>query len=453
LQTQDLHTETERVGKDRVKLRVEVPEEALQPAVADVYRDLSSQMKVPGFRKGKVPRQVIDSRVGPDFVRSEALKEALPEFYRRALRAEELEAINTPDIDIVSFDRGSPIVFEATVDVLPPVVVPDLSAISIEAPSSEVTDAEVDEQLERLRDRFAELETAGREARRGDFVLIDLKGYRHDELIEGASAPDLLYELGSRTGPPKLDAELEGNRPGAILKFTDTVAAGPEAGQELSFTVLVKEVKAKKLPALDDDFAKTAGEFDNLDDLKADLRTRMAGVKKTLVADEIRARALAAVVATADFEVPDSLVEGEFTHRLGHFEDDLERAGVSMADYLRETESTELEVRSELRSGAARSVKAELLLEQIAREQEFEVTEEDVGREVAMAAAQSERDPNELLKELVASGRLQSVAADIMRRKALDYVADTISVENRPGSQEESDSSEVSGAGGEANPR
>jgi trigger factor len=430
----DLQTSAERVDKDRVRLRVEVPEDSLEPAITSVYRELSQNMKVPGFRKGKVPRRIIDSRVGPDFVRSKALEDALPDFYRQALETESLEAISTPDIDIVEFTQGQPIVFEAVVDVRPEVVVPDLSSIAFEASPVEVTEDDMNEQLDRLRDRFAELEAVGREARTGDFVLIDLKGYRHGELVEGASAPDYLYELGSGNGPPKLDAELQGAKPGVILKFNDVMppGAGEIAGEELSFSVLVKEVKAKKLPDLNDDFAKTVGAFDDLEELKEDLRERMKTVKRAMVEEEIRGRALEELVGASDLEPPASLIEGEFNHRLQHFEEDLKRAGLTMAQYGEQAGSTELELRRDLRNGAARSVVAELLLEQIARDQKLNVEEEDLGREVAVAAARTGRDPEELAKELVEGGRLQSVVADIMRRKALDYVVEHVNVVNRP---------------------
>src|SRR5918999_5253064 len=430
----DLQTSAERVDKDRVKLRVEVPEDSLEPAINSVYRELSRSMKIPGFRQGKVPRRIIDSRVGPEFVRSEALKDALPDFYRTALQAESLEAISTPDIDIVEFSEGQPIVFEATFEVRPDVVIPELGSLTIDAPPVEVTDEDIAEQLDRLRDRFAELETVGREARRGDFVLIDLKGYRHEELVEGASAPDYLYELGSGSGPPKLDAELQGTKPGVILKFNDSMpqGEGDVAGEELSFSVLVKEVKTKKLPELNDDFAKTVGAFDDLDELKEDLRKRMKTVKRAMVEEEIRGRTLEKLVEASDLEPPASLAEGEFNHRLHHFEEDLKRAGLTMAQYSEQAGSTELEVRKDLRGGAARSVVAELLLEQVAREANLKVEEEDLGREIAVAAAQTGRDPQDLAKELVEGGRLESVVADIMRRKALDYVVEHVNVVNRP---------------------
>lgn len=432
-----LETTSEQVGKDQVKLRVQVPEDALSPALKQVYGRWARDIKVPGFRKGKVPRQLIDARVGPDVIREEALREALPDFYREALRSEELEAIAPPDIEVVEFEAGSPLVFEATVDIRPEIEIPELGKINIDAPSTEVTDADVNEQVDRLRDRFAELESVSRDARRGDFALIDLSGSRNGQPVEGASAPDYLYEVGSLTGPPNLDEELEGARAGAILKFTSPVpgeAAG-EPDQEpaaVSFTVLVKEVKAKKLPPVDDDFAKTVGEFDTLDELKADLRGRLEEMKLNAVEEELRGLVLRALVDASDLEAPAKLVEGEFNHRMEHIEEDLKKAGMSLEEYGQRVDSTELEIRRDVREDAGRSVRAELLLEEVARANEIEVTQEDLGLQIAFMAARAGVEPKQLAEQLVSEGRLAPVAADVMRRKALDVVVEQMNVVGRP---------------------
>lgn len=429
-----LQTTSEKVGKDQVKLRVEVPEADLEPAVAQVYRRWAKDIKIPGFRKGKVPRQLIDARVGPDMIRQEALQDALPEFYRQALDDENIEAIAPPDIEVTQFEAGSPLIFEATIDVRPEIPLPDLSSIEIEAPESEVTDSELDEQLELLRDRFAELETVSRAAQMGDHVLIDLKGYQHEELVEGASAPDYLYELGSRTGPDKLEEELQGEKAGAILKFTDTVPdnGGELAGQDISFTVLVKEVKAKKLPEVDEDFAKQVGEFESVEALRDDLRTRMGSYKRAMVEDQIHSLALQAFVEASDFEPPEKLVESEFEHRIAHVEDDLTKAGMTMGEYAERSGSTELEIRSDLRAQATRSVKAELMLEELARAVEIDITQEDLGQEVAYLAARSGQDAQQLAEQLVSEQRLGALAADVMRRKAVEHIVANINIKNRP---------------------
>lgn len=445
MNTETLRTSTEHLDKNKVKVRVEVPEATLNRAIDAAYRRWSKEIKVPGFRKGKIPRQIIDTRVGADVVREEALREALPDLYVEALRSEELEAIAPPEIDVVTFESGEPLVFEATVDVRPEITPPDPATIEVEAPPDEVTDADVDEQLEKLRERFAELETVSREARRGDYVLIDLKGYHGDQPVEGAGAPDLLYEVGSRTGPPKLDSELEGERAGAILKFNDVIgpaAEGAEVAQEVSFTVLLKEVKAKKLPPLDDEFAKTVGEFDELGALKQDLRERLAELKSQMVEEQVRNLVLEAFVDASDLEAPERLVQDEFDHRIAHIEEDLKGANMTLGEYLARSNETELEFRRDVRAGVAKSVKAELLLEQLARDNDIQISDEDLGREIAYLAARTDSDPQELAQQLASSGRLRGVAADIMRRKALDHVVEHATIRGRaageqPGRDEE----------------
>ena len=432
-----LTTTAERLEPNKAKLRVEVPEASLKPALDAAYRRWANEIKVPGFRKGKVPRQLIDQRVGPEAIREEALRDALPDLYVSALESEELEAIAPPEIEVVSFESGVPIVFEATVDLRPEFELPEYSDITVEAPSSEVGDEDLNDQLDRLRDRFAELETIGREVRQGDFAVIDLKGYRDGELVEGMSAPELLYEVGSRQGPPKLDDEVVGSKPGDILKFNDsvpqnpTVQGVPDGSQEeldISFTVLVKEVKAKKLPDLDDEFAKSVGEFETLDALKDDLRQRLGDYQYQLAQQQVRSLVLERFVEAADLEAPERLVDDEVKHRMEHVEQDLASAGITLEQYAEQTGSTELEVRADIRTQAAMSVKAELLLEEVVRKADIKVDDDDLGREIAYLSAQSNTEPGELAKQLASSGRLRGVVADIMRRKALDHVVEQVNV-------------------------
>ena len=433
----NVQTSTERLGNDRVKLRVEVTPAALEPAIAAVYRKWAKDIKVPGFRKGKVPRQLIDARVGPDVIREEALRDALPDLYREAMRAEDLDAITAPEVEVVTFEPDQPLVFEATVDVRPEIQLPDFSTLNVDPPEARVTDDDVDEQLDRLRDRFAELESVSRSAKRGDFVLIDLHGYQNDQPVEGATAPDYLYEIGSGNGPPKLDAELDGERAGAILKFTDTVHIHTEDEpehdhshlEEINFTVLVKEVKGKKLPPLDDEFAKTVGEFDSLDELKEDVRSRITEMKQQMAQDQLRSLVLDALVDAVQVEPPEKLVEEEFSHRLAHFEADLRQHGMTIDDYGRQAQLTELEIRRDIRDQVIRSIKAELILEQVAKEAQLGVEDDEIGQEIALAAMRSGRDPKEVAEQVVSSGRLGTVAADVLRRKALDHVIQNIDVQ------------------------
>jgi trigger factor len=264
------------------------------------------------------------------------------------------------------------------------------------------------------------------------------------------SAPDLLHEVGSGQGPPKLDDEVEGSKPGDILKFNDTVPQNPAAqptpdGQqeqvEISFTVLVKEIKTKKLPELDDEFAKSVGEFETIEDLKDDLKQRLGDYQYQLAQQQVRSLVLERLVEAAELEAPEKLVDAEVSHRMEHIEQDLASAGMSLEQYAEQTGTTELEVRSDIREQAAMSVKAELLLEEVVRTADIKVDDDDLGREIAYLSAQSNTEPGELAKQLASSGRLRGVVADIMRRKALDHVVaqvNVIGLEPPPGAAEDS---------------
>src|SRR5688500_4069057 len=325
------------------------------------------------------------------------------------MQAEAPDALTSPEVAVVEFAPAAPLVFAATVDVRPEIQLPDYSTLTIEAPPSDVTDQDVDEQLDKLRDRFAELESVNRAVKRGDFVLIDLNGYQNGEPVEGATAPDYLYEIGSGNGPPKLDSELEGERAGSILKFTDSVHIHtddePEHDhshmEEINFTVLVKEVKAKKLPPLDDEFAKTVGEFDTLDALRDDVRTRIAEMKEQMAQHQLRSLALEALVEAVQVDAPEKLVEDEFQHRLAHFEADLKQHGLTMDDYGRQAELTELEVRRDIREQVVRTLKAELILEHVAKETNIKDEDDESGQEIALAAMRSGRAPKEVAELVV----------------------------------------------------
>src|SRR5919204_2883220 len=272
----------EETGRHSVKLTVEVPPEEFAEDLDRAYRRLAQQIRVPGFRKGKVPRRIIDAQLGREAVLEEFVHETVPAYYPRAVRDNELAPISEPDVSVERAEEGQPLVFTATLEVRPRLTLESYEDIAVPMPSTEVTDADVDEFIDRLRDRFAELEAVAHPARRGDYVVADLRAYVHDQEIDDLTSTDQLYEVGSEQIVPELDRELEGKRKGEIIKFNAVLpeAFGDRAGQEVSFQVLVKEVKAKRLPPVDDEFAKMASEFDTLEALRSDVRDKLALAKE-----------------------------------------------------------------------------------------------------------------------------------------------------------------------------
>ena len=245
----------------------------------------------------------------------EFIEESVPTYYREALREHDLAPITEPDIELGDVEEGKPLVFTAVVEVRPRLKLDesDYRGVKVERPAVEISDEDVDRYLDSLRERFAELETVSRTAREGDYVVVDLHAAVHGEEIPEATRPDHLYAVGSGEFGDKLDAELAGKRAGEILAFNDTLGpgAGERAGQEVSFRVLVKEVKGKKLPEADDEFAKTASEFDTLEELKAELREQLRQNRERSVDADVRDRVLQAMIDTVDVDLPDSLVDEE----------------------------------------------------------------------------------------------------------------------------------------------
>lgn len=402
------------------------------------FKHLASEVKVPGFRKGKVPRQVLEARVGAEQIREATIREAVPELFRQAITETDLQPLTLPDIEVTSYEEGSGLAFDAVVEVKPEISLPDFSKISVERPNAEVTDTEVDEQLERLRDRFATLETVARPAHTGDYALIDLKGYQHDKQVEEASATDLLYEIGSERFVPDLDKELEGKRQGDILKFNATLPdtyAGDFGGKEISFQVLVKEIRQKNVPAADDEFAKTASEFDTLEELKADLRSKIGEIKRVSSEAEVRNRILEKVVSETGPVVPDALLNDEMSYRLSRFADQLRRAGISIQTYIEQTGQTEEQIESDLRGQAERNVAAQMILEEVGKREGLSASDEEVSEELAQHAHALGKEPSELQGQLETGGRMGALAADIIRRKALDLIVEKADIkdENRQG--------------------
>ncbi|MFN2589762.1 MAG: trigger factor [Actinomycetota bacterium] len=427
-----MQTTIEETAKHTVRLNVEVPAEEFAKDLDRAYRKVAGQVKVPGFRKGKVPRQIIDARVGRDVVIEEFVHDTLPRYYAAALREHELAPISDPEIDLDELEEGKPLRFTATVEVRPRLrLEPDrYRGLFVQRPQSEPSERELDEYVDRLRERFAELEVVSRPARERDYVLADVRATRHGEEVPQATRLGYNAELGAGELVPELDKELEGKRKGDIVKFNAVLpeAFGDLAGQEVTFQALVKEVKSKKLPAADDEFAKTASEFDTLAELREDLRAKLRQLKEAEANAVVRDQVLRALVDQVDVELPERLVDEETERRVERASQRAEQAGTTLEDALEDQGWDELRFRSDARAHAIRALKADLALEAVARAEEIGVTEDDLGREVAALAQATGRDVKEVARLLERSGQVTSLAGDIIRSKALDLLVEAADV-------------------------
>jgi trigger factor len=429
-----MQTTVEETAKHTVKLTVEVPVEEFSKDLDRAYRSIANQVKIPGFRKGKVPRQIIDAQIGRDVVMEEFLSSAVPSYFRDAVREEDLAPIADPDIELEQAEEDKPLIFTAVVEVRPRLELApdDYRGIKVERPSAEVTDEEVDEWVDRLRERFAELEPVSRPIQEADFVTVDLRATVNDEEVAEATRPDYLYFVGSNEFGPKLDEELAGKRPGDILRFNETLPErfGERGGTEVTFQALVKDVKARKLPEADDDLAKTASEFDTMDELRADLRERLREAKDRESEAVIRDRALQAMIETVDVDLPESLIDEETDHRIEHARERAERSGLTLDQVLDAQGWDEARLREDSRDHAVRAIRSDLVLEGIARAEDLQVSADEIGAEVGRLAQAYGRDPKELAKALDRSGQIVTLAGDIIRGKALDILVEHADIED-----------------------
>jgi trigger factor len=428
----------EPVAPTKVKISVVVEPDELGPAIERTARRLSREVKVPGFRKGKVPRPVLEARIGREALIAEAIEhEAVPEFYAKAVEELGVEPLSRGKVEPPDYKAGQPLEFSATVEVKPRIDLPPYRGVEVERPEFEVTDKHLDTQLDQLRERFAQLEVIGRPIAKGDFAQIDLRATRHSEEIAELTRTDFLYEVGSGTVVPELDEQLEGTHKGDILRFNGTLPeeAGELAGQEVTFTVLVKEAKSKVLPALDDDFAQEASEFDTLDELRAHLRERLEEAATGQVRSELETRVLDAFLGQVDVPLPETLVNDELQFRASRFVQQLNLMGISLEQYQQGAETTREQLEADLRAQAERAVKAQLVLEAVAAAEGIEASDEEVEAEIGRQAQRLGREP-EVVRKALGAGRDGVIRGDILRTKALELLVENADVAVRQGGGE-----------------
>jgi trigger factor len=431
-----MQTTLEETDRHVVRLAIEVAPDEFARDLDRAYRKVAGEVRIPGFRKGKVPKQIIDARVGREVVLEEFVHEFVPTYYFQAIREHELAPIGEPEIDLAPADvePGKPLRFTATVEVRPRLTLApeDYRGIHVDAPPTEPRELEIDEFLDRYRERFAELEAVSRPARPGDYVLADVRATVHDQEIPEATRIGFMTEVGSRELVPELDSELEGKRKGDIVKFNATLpeSFGERGGQEVTFQVLVKEVKAKKLPAADDEFARTASEFDTIEELREDIRTKLRAAKEGEGKAAIRDLVIDRMVSKVDVELPERLVDEETERRVRRAIEHAEQAGTTIDQVLATQGWDELRFRSDARSHALRALKADLVLEAVARQEGITVSREELDGEIRSLAEASGRDQREIRRILERSGQVTSLAGDIIRSKALDFLVQAAEVED-----------------------
>jgi trigger factor len=430
-------TDTEELENSRVRVQVEVPSQALEQQLATAAGEIGRDMRVPGFRKGKVPPQVVLQQVGRQAVLDEAVRRGLPEWYEEAVQEAGLAVVGSPDLDLADLpEKGDPLSFTFEVAVRPQATLGDWRGLEVPRRDPEVSDEDVEAEIGRLRESLASLETVDKAAEKGDYVVIDFVGSVDGEPFEGGDARGFLLELGSDRLVPGFEEQLEGASAGdereVVVTFPEDYQAENLAGNEASFAVEVKEVKAKELPDVDDDLAVEAGGYDSMDELRSELRNRLGEAQEEAIDREYREAAVDAVAEKATVEVPHDLVHSkahDMWHQTAHR---LQHQGLDPQQYLQFVNKTEEELVTETEPEAERALRREAALAAVVAEEQIEVSDEEMMDALRQASTQpgqpepSEKALRRSLKKAQQRGQDDALREDIAMRKAVDLIVENV---------------------------
>jgi len=420
----------ERIDNHKVQLEIEVPQPEVAKAVDKAYQKLANKVNIPGFRKGKVPRKILEARIGKEALLDEAFEIMAGPAYSKALQEQDIDPVTRPEIEVVTLQEDQPLVFKATVIAKPEVTLGEYKNLSVEQPSAEVTDEEVEKNLESQQVRHAKMVVAEDAAlQNGDFAIIDFAGFIDGQPFKGGEAAGYPLEVGSGSFIPGFEDQLLGAKAGeareVAVTFPEDYFVPELAGKEANFKVKVNDVKRKELPALDDDFAKETSEFTTLEELKADIKNKLEQAAKQKADREYKNNIVKAAVDNASVDIPEVMVERRVDNMIEDFDVNLQNRGLSLDKYLEYAKTDLSAMRESYREAALQSVKTDLVLEAVAKAENLDVKPEELEREIAIMAHGYQRPVEEVRKVILEQGHVSSLAETVIRKKAAQVIIDS----------------------------
>ncbi|WP_369410437.1 trigger factor [Nocardia panacis] len=423
----------EQLSPTRVRINVEVPFDELKPDFDRAYKTLAKQVRIPGFRPGKAPARLLEARLGRGAILEQVVNDALPGRYSEAVTSTEVKVIGQPEIEITKIEDGQELAFTAEVDVRPEIALPDYTAIEVSVDAFTIGDEDIEEQLQSLRQRFGTLTGVERPVTEGDFVSIDLSATVDGAEVPEAATTGLSHEVGSGQLIEGLDEALIGLSAGESKDFTSTLVAGEHAGKEAVITVKVQTVKERELPEADDEFAQLASEFDTLDELKEDLKTRVERVKKVEQAGEIRDKVLETLLEQVEVPLPEKVVQAEIDAVLHDAVHPFDHDEAKLAEALEAQGSSREEFDNDTKESAEKSVKTQLLLDAIAEAEGTQVGQEELTERILFQSQRYGLSPEQFIQQVQQAGQLGAIFADVRRGKALAGVVTQVKVTDSAG--------------------
>ena len=428
-----MKSSVDQLNDTRVKVTVEVPFSELGPELDKAYQALAQQINIPGFRRGKAPRQLIDARVGRGPVLEQVVNDMLPTRYGQAIEELDIKALGQPNIDITKLEDGDVIEFVAEVDVRPEFDLPDFSDISVEVPALGSTEERIDHELEHLRERFGSLKTVDREAGDEDFITLNLSATVDGEEIEDAKVEDMSYRVGSGDLIEGLDDAVKGLKADESATFTSKLVFGEYADKDAEVTVTVTAVKERELPELDDDFAQMASEFDTVEELRADLASGAEESAKAEQAASIREEVLKVALEKTQFPLPASVVDEQVNAQVQQLMGQLGGDEALFEKLLEAQGTSREEFNEQTRTSAEEAVRTQLFLDVLAEKEEPEVTQDELNDHIVFTARRYGVEPQQFLMQLQQSGQLLNLVSDVRRGKALANAICSVTVKDSDG--------------------
>ncbi|MCK7674986.1 trigger factor [Corynebacterium pygosceleis] len=454
-----MKSSVEQLNDTRVKITVEVPFEDLKPEFDQAYKALAQQVSIPGFRKGKAPRQLIEARVGRGPVLEQVVNDMLPSRYGAAVEENDLKVIGQPVVDVTRIEDGELVEFTAEVDVRPEITLPDFSDISVEVAPLATDDEAVEAELQSLRERFGSLKNVDRAVAENDFVTVDLSATVDGETIEEATTEGLSHQVGSGELIEGLDETLVGMEVGESREFTTKLLAGEHEGKEALVTVTVGSVKERELPEVDDEFAQLASEFDTVEELRESLVQRVEESGKAQQAAEIRDEVLKAALGKSEFPLPESIVDEQVNNQVQQLVSQFGGDEKKLNERLKLEGSSREEFDKDAREQAENAVRTQLFLDVLADKVQPEVSQEEMTEHIIFTAQRYGMDPNQFIQQLQQAGQIGNLFSDVRRGKALAAAICEVTVTDSEGTkvdpaayfgEEESDDSADSNDGDKA---
>ncbi len=423
-----MNVTAERLDKTKAQVTVEVPVEKFEESLQHAYRIVSKKVNVPGFRKGKAPRRIIENMYGTEILYEEALQHAVPRAYFQALDQikDEYTAVSDPEYEIVQLEKGKPFIFKAKFDIKPEVKLGQYKGLELEKPSTEISSEDIDNELKRMQQRYAKLVVVEGPAEKGDVLTIDFLGKVDGQPFEGGKGENYPLELGSNTFIHGFEDQLLGVKAGETVEvnvtFPEEYYVKELAGKEAVFTVNVKETKRKELSPLDDEFAKDVSEFSTLQELRADIENKLKEAAQKKVESELRVAAIKKASENAEVEIPQSMIENRVNNMVENFAYRLQQQGIPFDYYMQATNATIEDIKNNYRTEAEVSLRSDLVLEAIAKVENITVSEEELDEEIKKMAERYKEEPAKVREVMEKQGQISSLKFGIMLNKAVDFI-------------------------------